>query len=157
MYTNGVPAQPKTHSRDYLNPLASCCQACADLPPPTPSAPQLPNFMGGTPRLANQPAIHSASMSSTVRLASSQPCGVNTVYLHKAVLALLQDPYSPAASIPGQHDTHISLLVADLGATNHMLPDKTAFVSYRPVEGRRVHMGNNTFAPIRAMVRPSSL
>jgi len=29
-----------------------------------------------------------------------------------------------------------------------MLPDKSAFISYRPVTGRRIRMGNNSFAPI---------
>ena len=29
-----------------------------------------------------------------------------------------------------------------------MLPDKSAFISYHPVSGRRVRMGNNSFAPI---------
>jgi hypothetical protein len=29
-----------------------------------------------------------------------------------------------------------------------MLPDKSAFISYYPVSGRRVIMGNNSFAPI---------
>jgi hypothetical protein len=31
---------------------------------------------------------------------------------------------------------------------DHMIPDKSAFISYHPVTGRRFHMGNNSFAPI---------
>jgi hypothetical protein len=42
----------------------------------------------------------------------------------------------------------MSLLVADTGATNHMLPNKAAFVLYYPVSGQQVRMGNNSFAPI---------
>jgi hypothetical protein len=42
----------------------------------------------------------------------------------------------------------MSLLVADTGATDHMLPNKSAFISYYPISGRHVRMGNNSFAPI---------
>jgi hypothetical protein len=41
-----------------------------------------------------------------------------------------------------------SLIVADSGATDHMLPDQSAFISYRHVHGLRVWMGNATFAPV---------
>ena len=82
---------------------------------------------------------------STLR---KDPPGVNTVYLPKTVLALLKNPPSQATAPSSRHVTQTSLLVADSGATNHMLPDKSAFISYHPVSGRRVRMGNNSFAPI---------
>jgi hypothetical protein len=75
--------------------------------------------------------------------------GVNTIYLPKMVLSLLNNP--PAHSIvhfQGILSKHMSLLVADTGATDHMLPDKSAFISYYPVSGRHVWMENNSFAPI---------
>ncbi len=80
---------------------------------------------------------------------AQDPQGVNTVYLSKTVLSLLADP--PTQSIA--HTQRLSsmpmfLVVADTGATDHMLPEKSAFISYYPVTGRRVHMGNNSFAPI---------
>ena len=59
---------------------------------------------------------------------------MNTVYLPKTVLGVLF------------HTT--SLVVADTGATDHMLPDKSAFISYHLVTGQRVRMGDNSFAPI---------
>ena len=40
------------------------------------------------------------------------------------------------------------LLVADTGATDHMLPDRTAFISYKLVRNLRVRMGNNSYAPV---------
>jgi hypothetical protein len=46
------------------------------------------------------------------------------------------------------HPGHNSLLVADTGVTDCMLPDKSAFILYQPFTGRQVHMGNNSFAPI---------
>jgi hypothetical protein len=85
------------------------------------------------------------SASCTAR----DPQGVNTVYLPKTVLSLLANP--PTQSIA--HTQRLSsmpmfLVVADTGATDHMLPEKSAFISYYPVTGQRVHMGNNSFAPI---------
>jgi len=75
------------------------------------------------------------------------PQGVNTVYLPKTVLALLKNPPSQDIKQP-RHFNHTSLLVTDTGATDHMLPDKSAFIYYHQVSGRRVRMGNNSFAPI---------
>ncbi len=40
------------------------------------------------------------------------------------------------------------LVVADTGATNHMLPDHLAFISYKSVWHLRVWMGNNSYAPV---------
>ena len=81
---------------------------------------------------------------------STDPKGVRTVYLPKLVLALLHDPpaHSTAFISAKDHPGHNSLLVADTGVTDHMLPDKSAFILYRPVTGRCVRMGNNSFAPI---------
>ncbi len=64
-------------------------------------------------------------------------------------MALLQNPPAHSIAIPSLPDCHpLSLLVADTGATDHMLPDKSAFISYRPVVYRWVRMGDNSFAPI---------
>ena len=50
---------------------------------------------------------------------------------------------------PAKHGlAHTNLIVADTGATDHVPPDKNAFISYRPVTRRRVRMGNTSFAPI---------
>jgi len=40
------------------------------------------------------------------------------------------------------------LVVADTGATDHMLPNKSAFISYKSVRNLRVQMGNNSYAPV---------
>ena len=39
-------------------------------------------------------------------------------------------------------------VVADTGATDHMVPDRGAFISYKSIHGLRVRMGNNSFAPV---------
>ena len=44
--------------------------------------------------------------------------------------------------------TSFRLVVADTGATDHMVPDHGAFISYKSVHGFRVLMGNNSFAPV---------
>ena len=44
--------------------------------------------------------------------------------------------------------TPFRLVVADTGATDHMVPDHGAFISYKSVQGLRVRMGNNSFTPV---------
>ncbi len=39
--------------------------------------------------------------------------------------------------------------VADTGATDHMVPDKLAFISYKHVIGLNVRMGNNSYVPVQ--------
>ena len=38
--------------------------------------------------------------------------------------------------------------VADSGASDHMFPDKSAFISYKLVANLQVRMGNNSFLPV---------
>jgi len=44
--------------------------------------------------------------------------------------------------------TPIRFTMADTGATDHMVPDRNAFISYKSICGLRVRMGNNSFAPV---------
>jgi hypothetical protein len=71
------------------------------------------------------------------------PQGVNTIYLPKMVLAVLQNSSSKKWDHPPV------LLVMDTGTTDHMHPDKLAFISHCPVDGCWVRMGNNSLAQIR--------
>jgi hypothetical protein len=41
-----------------------------------------------------------------------------------------------------------SLVIADTGATDHMTPHKSAFISYKAVENLQVRMGNNSYVPV---------
>ena len=107
--------------------------------------------MGGPPRFMGGPTASSSASGAPMRAdmhPSPDPKGVNTVYLPKTVLALLKNPPVPTSVRSSESVPTTSLLVADSGATDHMLPDKSAFISYYPVSGRRVRMGNNSFAPI---------
>ncbi len=58
------------------------------------------------------------------------------------VLALLK-AISPDDSIVG-----LWLVMADTGVTDHMVPDRSAFISYKTVRNLRVQMGNNSYAPV---------
>jgi hypothetical protein len=42
--------------------------------------------------------------------------------------------------------TPFRLVVANTSATDHMIPDRSTFISYKSVHGLRVCMGNNSFA-----------
>ena len=44
--------------------------------------------------------------------------------------------------------TSSRFVVADTGATDHMVPDHGAFISYTSIQGLRVRMGSNSFAPV---------
>jgi hypothetical protein len=105
-------------------------------------------IMGGSLQDTMGGLLSSKTVSATH--ASQDPQGVNTIYLPKTVFSLLANPPAWPTSSPtrGSSSTHMSLVVADTGATNHMLPDKSAFISYHTITGRRVRMGNNSFAPI---------
>jgi hypothetical protein len=41
-----------------------------------------------------------------------------------------------------------SLVIADTGATDHMTPHKSAFISYKAIEKLQVRMGNNSYVPV---------
>ncbi len=42
----------------------------------------------------------------------------------------------------------LKLVVADTGATDHMLPDRSTFISYKSVRNLCVRMGNNSYTPV---------
>jgi hypothetical protein len=44
--------------------------------------------------------------------------------------------------------TPFRLVVADTGATDHMVPNRGAFITYKSVHGLQARMGNNSFAPV---------
>ncbi len=87
--------------------------------------------------------------TSCRRSTSTNPKGVKLIQLPKLVLALLANPPAQSTAFAFLKSRPASsLLDADTGATNHMIPHKSAFISYKPITGHRVRMGNNLFAPI---------
>ncbi len=80
------------------------------------------------------------------------PIGVRNNFLPKHVMVILQKLPTPSVATPSDQHGHTSrLLLTDTGATDHLLPNKAAFISYCPVDNRQVWMGNNSFAPILGM------
>ena len=51
-------------------------------------------------------------------------------------------------SIPALTLHTMVLAVADTGATDHMCPEQSAFISYHPVTNANVCMGSKTLAPV---------
>jgi hypothetical protein len=139
-YSGTRSGKPNTTSIAYINTSPSCHHTRNNAP--TMEDGYDPPYMRGTDNFAPpMGGNHFAARSSC------DPQGVKTIYLPKTVLALLQNPraYKPDRKRCGNGTT---LLVADTGATDHMLPDKLAFISYYPVVGLQVCMGNNLFALI---------
>jgi hypothetical protein len=80
--------------------------------------------------------------------------------LESALLSHLQARYSCLSSALQQLLKNLSLLpvvlplhhgrmaVADTGATDHMVPDKSCFISYTSISGLSVQMGNNSYVPV---------
>jgi hypothetical protein len=82
------------------------------------------------------PTQVSTTSNTSSSLVAGDPKGVTTICLPKNVMALLNNP--PSHSIKTFSDAHCprtSLLVADTGVINHMIPDKSAFISYPPCSG----------------------
>ncbi len=50
----------------------------------------------------------------------------------------------------------LCLVVVDTGATDHMLPDCTPFISYKMVHNLRIQMSNNSYAPVLGEAPPQS-
>jgi hypothetical protein len=90
-----------------------------------------------------------SSSTSCCRSTSINHKGVKTIQLPKLILALLANPPAHSTAFAFLKSWPASsLFVADIGATDHMTPHKSAFISYKPATGRRIRMGNNSFAPI---------
>jgi hypothetical protein len=128
MYLGTWSGKPNSTSLAYISTSPSCNHTSNDAPNMGGSY-NTPNMGGSNNFIPNLGVDHFATRSSC------DPQGVKTIYFPKTVLALLQNPMAkkPAHKHGG---SRITLLVADTGATDHMLPDKSAFISYYPVIGR---------------------
>ena len=65
------------------------------------------------------------------------------IILPPGLVSALHWAISPEVFVDG-----LRLVVADTGATDHMVPDRSAFISYKAIWNIRVCMGNNSFAPV---------
>ncbi len=86
------------------------------------------------------PPLRCANRPINLPVASSSKCIVISKHL-MSIIALM----SAALILPM---LGLYLTMADSGATDHMFPDKSAFISYRLVTNLQVRMGNNSFLPV---------
>lgn len=99
-------------------------------------------YLCSTPSCRHSLAKETITQTTNIHTSSwtaSDSQGVNTIYLPRSILDLLQN-HTAHQQVPNHsiHSGSTTLVVADMGATNHMLPDKSAFISYTPVTGRHV-------------------
>jgi hypothetical protein len=117
-------------SNDRVAPYPSCSHVAvvSAFPPSFPT-------MG-----SSSPAASSSCRVSSVDHSHSPP-SISSA-LHSLLARLSQSPIAPGSGS--------RLAIADSGATDHMLPDKSAFISYKTTSNLKVHMGNNTYLPVLA-------
>ncbi len=84
------------------------------------------------------PSLSNTMTSSPV--AGTSRCLVLPKNLHTIINRVSRASISPG---PGRR-----LAVADSGATDHMFPNKEAFISYKSIQNLQVRMGNNSFLPV---------
>jgi hypothetical protein len=65
------------------------------------------------------------------------------IILPPGLVSAFDRAVSPEAFVEG-----LRLVVADTGVTDHMVPDHSAFISYKAIRNLRVRMGKNSFAPV---------
>jgi hypothetical protein len=102
-------------------------------------------------------SMASATLSRVIPIFSSLPVGSSPgahrvssttkmcIALPETLLSAI--PAICKSSIRGSRDVQ-GLMVANTGATDHMLPDASAFISYKRVTDLSVRMGNNSFVPV---------
>jgi hypothetical protein len=118
MYSDTSSDKPNSSSLAYIS-LSPSCNHTSGV---TPDMGGGVNDSSSTPDMGgNQVQVHSVSRSSC------NPCGVKTIYLPKTVLTLLQNPHAYTLDNKGG-GLGTALLVADTGATDHMLSNKSTFI-----------------------------
>ncbi len=86
--------------------------------------------------------LAAADCSSRLPLGSTLHC----IVLSKNLSAIIAHMSAALILLSSKH--HFT--VADSGVTDHMFPDKLAFISCKPVTNLQVRMGNNSYLPILA-------
>ncbi len=93
-----------------------------------------------SPLCSHVSAIPSISKSALLLcLQTRQPC------LSSALQQLLNNLSLLPVVLPLHHG---QLAVADTRATDHMVPDKSCFISYTSISGLSIQMGNNSYVPV---------
>ena len=111
-------------------------------------------------RVAPYPSCHHVSVISTSSSTASVGFILPSAAVSRCSSSTTHSDSPPSISTALQsilsrlYDSLISpnsscrLAVADSGATDHMLPDKSAFISYKSISNLKVRMGNNSSLPV---------
>ena len=91
------------------------------------------------------PSCNHTQLVSTSCLASSS---VSCISLPQNLMTAITSLCKSSIRSPSVRGTAGNLVVADTGATDHMLPEASAFISYKRVHDLSVRMGNNSFVPV---------
>jgi hypothetical protein len=126
---SGDPSSCK--SSNCIAPYPSCSHAAVVSASP-PSSPTVGS---------SSPAASSSSRDSSVDH-SNLPLSISSALHSLLARRLSQCPIAPGSGG--------CFAIADSGATDHMLPDKSAFISYKTTSNLKVRMGNNTYLPVLA-------
>jgi hypothetical protein len=86
------------------------------------------------------PPLASSVGSTKCGILSDLAASCDNIVLPSELVSSLLRAFTPA-------DLH-NLVVVDTGATDHMLPNRLAFISYKSVRSLRVRMGNNSYATV---------
>ncbi len=114
----------------YNSPPASSCKSN-----------DLVAFYPSSNHTAAMPLFPSASSNGLPVTAALASCSIIISKCLQAIIAwMTKDSISPGLDC--------RFLVADTGATDHMFPDKLAFISYKSIPNLQVWMGNNFFLPV---------
>ena len=113
--------------------MSSCFAATSSLV--SHSLPSLPSLG------SSSPSASSTCRASLVTTTSNSPPSISLA-LQSLLAKLTLSPIAPGSGS--------CLAIADSGATDYMLPDKTAFISYKTTSSLKVRMGNNTSLPVLA-------
>ena len=93
--------------------------------------------------ISSSPSCSWVSLESDPSSLSDTDPSPDDIILPPGLVSALHRAISPEAFVEG-----LRLVVADTGATDHMVPDRSAFISYKAIRNLRVRMGNNSFAPV---------
>ena len=107
-------------------------------PSPTPSAPSCSrvSLESALPGASYGRSLHQLSLSEADPLPDD-------IILPPGFVSAVHQAISPKELVEG-----LQLVVADTSATDHMVLDRLAFISYKTIRNLRVQMGNNSFAPV---------
>ncbi len=117
-------------SNNRVSPYPSCSHAAV-------VSASLPSF----PTMGLSSLSASLSRCDSLVDHSNSPPSISSA-LHSLLTRLSQCPIAP--------DSGGRLGIADSGATDHMFPDKSAFISYKTTSNLKVCTGNNTYLPVLA-------